>query len=155
MSDHDWIFKDHPSKFTRFMMSAKAEKVAIALAIISTLATLRDLIDPAATIAYLAAHRPAVAKGLAVALIFIGFMLRGYLPKIYGTVEVCVGLMIINDTPDMVSPTIPAVIPLLTGAYVGVRGLDNIAKGLNAERGVGRVFNFLFKNPGKEKSKSA
>jgi len=153
MSNYDWIFKDHPSRFFRLIMSAKVEKAMLILAVISTVATFADFIDPAATIAYLAAHQPVVAKALAAALIVLGFMLRGYLPKIYGTIEICIGLMVIRYTPDIVSPTIPAVLPLLTGAYVGVRGLDNIAKGLKAEKGVGRLFNILFRNPAKEKQK--
>ena len=60
------------------------------------------------------------------------FWTRGYLPKLYGSVEIFVGLTAvfyaINSTYTTLAPKLLA---LTTGIYVIVRGLDNFEKGLS------------------------
>ncbi|MGO7308742.1 hypothetical protein ACCS91_33345 [Rhizobium ruizarguesonis] len=75
------------------------------------------------------------------------FALRGYFPKIYGWLEIVVGLSAIFYSEDMVDYSIPEALPLLTGAYIVVRGLDNIAKNLNLDGEWAKRFNILFKQP--------
>ncbi|MGZ2379035.1 hypothetical protein [Rhizobium brockwellii] len=102
-------------------------------------------------VAYAALDAPIAVKILAIVSILILFSLRGYAPSGYGSLEVAVGIIVILNTPDIAQPSIPAIIPLLTGAYIGVRGLDNIAKGLRRNGRLGRIFGLLFNNPEPEK----
>ncbi|MGZ2408627.1 hypothetical protein [Rhizobium ruizarguesonis] len=83
------------------------------------------------------------------------FALRGYYPKIYGWLEIVVGLSAIFYSEDLVDYSIPEALPLATGAYIVVRGLDNIAKNLKNEKKVAEYFTFLFNQPPKEKEKGA
>ncbi|API52806.1 hypothetical protein BMW22_15350 [Rhizobium leguminosarum] len=82
------------------------------------------------------------------------FALRGYFPKIYGWLEIVVGLSAIFYTEDMVDYSIPEALPLLTGAYIVVRGLDNIAKNLDEKGMWAWRFNTLFKQPKLEKKRA-
>jgi hypothetical protein len=75
------------------------------------------------------------------------FALRGYFPKIYGWLEIVVGLSAIFYSEDLVNYSIPEALPLATGAYIVVRGLDNIAKNLNLDGEWAKRFNILFKQP--------
>ncbi|MBC2806567.1 hypothetical protein C3Y94_025795 [Rhizobium ruizarguesonis] len=106
-------------------------------------------------VAYAALDAPIAVKILAIVSILILFSLRGYAPSGYGSLEVAVGIIVILNTPDIAQPSIPAIIPLLTGAYIGVRGLDNIAKGLRRDGRLGRIFGLLFNNPEPEKKTAA
>jgi hypothetical protein len=81
------------------------------------------------------------------------FALRGYFPKIYGCLEIVAGIYAIFYTPDIIPHSIPEALPLLTGAYIVVRGLDNIAKHLDKTGVVGRYFSVMFNNPIREPKK--
>ncbi|TAU47274.1 hypothetical protein ELI44_04160 [Rhizobium ruizarguesonis] len=105
----------------------------------------------ASSVAYAALHAPLLVKALAILSILILFSFRGYIPIGYGSLETAVGVIVILNTPDIAQPSIPAIIPLLTGAYIGVRGLDNIAKGLQKDGRLGITFGLLFNNPAPEK----
>jgi TRAP-type C4-dicarboxylate transport system permease small subunit len=79
------------------------------------------------------------------ALLF--FSLRGYFPKIYGGIEIAVGLLAIFYTADKIPEAVPEALPLLTGIYIIIRGLDNIAKNLKKDKWPIEVSNFLFNQP--------
>lgn len=138
------------------------DKIASALSVIMFAVLLYDMYRTGtgqslitSVVAYAALHAPILVKVVAITLIFALFSFRGYIPLGYGSLEIAVGILIILSTPDIAQPTIPAIIPLLTGAYVGVRGLDNIAKGLKKGGRPAKVFETLFNQPPKEQKKGA
>ncbi|TBB62465.1 hypothetical protein ELH43_34205 (plasmid) [Rhizobium ruizarguesonis] len=96
---------------------------------------------------YIAVPWPFVVKLYVAGGTLALFALRGYFPKIYGWLEIVVGLSAIFYSHDLVDYSIPEALPLATGAYIVVRGLDNIAKNLNLDGEWAKRFNLLFKQP--------
>lgn len=79
------------------------------------------------------------------------FACRGYLPKLYGTTEIIVGVMTVNATAGTVTlQNVPSMLPFLGGIYVIIRGLDNLAKALDPGSRLARYFGRLFNNPARK-----
>lgn len=78
------------------------------------------------------------------------FSLRGYWPTPYGLLEILVGLWAVNRVNLLVLSTETA-FGVLGGVYIMIRGLDNVAKGLEAEGRLKTLFSVLFNNPKREK----
>ncbi|TAU37805.1 hypothetical protein ELI44_32975 (plasmid) [Rhizobium ruizarguesonis] len=108
---------------------------------------LPDWIKPQQLLQYLAVPWPFVIKLYVAGGTLALFALRGYFPKIYGWLEIVVGLSAIFYSEDLVNYSIPEALPLATGAYIVVRGLDNIAKNLDLDGEWAKRFNILFKQP--------
>ncbi|MCQ1766096.1 hypothetical protein NOJ28_11170 [Neorhizobium galegae] len=116
----------------------------------STLGGLGYNFFPSATdiLQWLVEASPYLVTPLGVTAALILFVCRGYLPRFYGTLEVIVGIMTVNATAASVQlANMPSLIPFLGGIYVIIRGLDNVAKTLDPDQGVGIIFSKAFNNP--------
>ncbi|MGO8118066.1 hypothetical protein AB9F43_26225 [Rhizobium leguminosarum] len=100
---------------------------------------------------FLAVDSDFIIKIYAVTATILLFAFRGYRPKSYGVLEVLVGVAAIFNAPAIAELNVPAALPLLTGAYIVVRGLDNIGKNLDPESPMGERFTYLFNNPPRKK----
>lgn len=108
----------------------------------------RFLPQPAQVLLYLAQNAPVLITIGGVCVAAFLFFLRGFFPKIYGNLEIFVGLAAINHSSISVpNLDLPSLLPFMTGVYVVIRGLDNVAKGLNPKKRTARLFNRLFNNP--------
>ncbi|TAY18624.1 hypothetical protein ELH91_18435 [Rhizobium leguminosarum] len=130
--------------------------IAIAIFALSSalLAYLGFVLLPSATdvIEWLVHVSPYLITPLGVVAATILFACRGYLPKLYGTLEILVGIATVNATATSVNlQNVPTLLPFLGGIYVVIRGLDNLAKTLDAKTGLGKVFASMFNNPSKGK----
>ncbi|CDZ61367.1 Hypothetical protein NGAL_HAMBI2605_14660 [Neorhizobium galegae bv. orientalis] len=104
--------------------------------------------SPTDVLRWVAGISPYLVTPLGVALALMLFGCRGYLPSVYGFLEILVGIWTIDNTAPAVSlNNFPSLIPFLAGIYVVIRGLDNFAKSLNPASRVGRFFSAVFNNP--------
>ncbi len=136
--DERWIL--FLNRFEAIIITAIAA-INIALAI--------GVINFGYIIEYFILYSPDLLKLFTILGTLILFSMRGYIPIGYGCLEITVGIAAILSTPNAASSNIPAALPLLSGAYIVVRGLDNIAKGLSPNSFLGRYFSLLFNNPKK------
>lgn len=90
---------------------------------------------------------PFILKLYVVIAALLFFAIRGYFPKIYGGIEIAVGLLAIFYAADKIPEAVPEALPLLTGIYIIIRGLDNIAKNLKRDKWTIEVSNLLFNQP--------
>lgn len=91
---------------------------------------------------------PNIVFPTGVVIAFFLFYVRGHHPRAYGLLEIFVGLMTIKSTTATLEfDALPSMLPFLGGIYVVIRGLDNLAKGLDRKSIIGRLFRIVFNNP--------
>ena len=106
---------------------------------------------PSRVIDGIVAYSPIIIVLIGILSALFLFALRGYAVKIYGFLEICIGVVTIQSTaPALTIDNIPSAIPFSAGIYVVIRGLDNVAKGLKKTERLGRLFSRLFNNPVKD-----